>query len=111
MRTSATLIGLTCILIGAHGDVALAAPPTNPVTFAYPAARAAAAQSLESVVSARGVDTLQKEIETAKITTGDIDQAVYSVLGMSARDIRKHGLLGEPGSQLRQLFGKLGLPH
>jgi hypothetical protein len=104
MRKPIILLGLCAMIFVGTSGLALADDADS-------ARRAASRKVLEDRVIVRGRDAMRRDIEAAKHSSGDIDQATRTVLGMSARDIRKHGLLGVPGSQLRQLFGSLGLPH
>ena len=64
---------------------------------------------LESLILERGIDIIKGNIDSAKRESGDIDKAVRAVLGISIKDIREHGLLGGPNSEMRKLFNALGI--
>ncbi len=102
MRTTMTgvLVLAVLVTVSLHTDVQAASMN-----------RAAAMQALEAKITARGVSGMRNEIKSKLVRSRNLDEAVRGALGMSPREIRKHGLLGPPGSQVRQLFTQLNLPH
>lgn len=64
---------------------------------------------LEAYLLQRGVDIVVGNIKASQHESGDIDKAVRATLGISIADIKSHGLLGGPNSEMRKLFNALGI--
>ena len=64
---------------------------------------------LETLLIEKGIDIIENNVKAAERESGDLDKAIRAVLGVSVKDIREHGLLGGPNSEMRKLFKALGL--
>jgi hypothetical protein len=102
MRTTMTGVLVLAVMVAILIHTNVQAAPMN---------RAVAMQTLEAKITARGVGGMRNDIKAKIMRSRNVDEAVRGALGMSPREIRKHGLLGPPGSQVRQLFTQLNLPH